>query len=118
MLMFMIRQSHLLNEGCVESTLQAEETAFRAAHQEASDAEVLQAVTKRCVPASIPGSPKYHQQKLQDLQAMVVVHGLPHLFVTTTADEFTPTRWGCFDGMETLGRMFNDAFRFQVRSMV
>lgn len=59
----------------------------RREHPNATPAEHLAAVTKRVVPATVPGSPAYHRGKLQDLLAMVDSFGRPSLFVTVTADE-------------------------------
>jgi hypothetical protein len=54
---------------------------------------ILTRVARRVVPPSVPGSPQYHQQGLQDLLAIVAEHGMPTFFLTLTADEVSDMRW-------------------------
>jgi hypothetical protein len=65
-------------------------------------AERISAVAKRIVPASVPGSPAYHRNKLQDLLVIVAKHGIPSLFLTLTADELSEVRWKEVTKMEEL----------------
>lgn len=57
------------------------------------------------VPRSIAGSPAWHRSNLQDLLCCVRAWGMPHFFLTLTADECSNLRWSEIDHLEdVLGR--------------
>lgn len=78
-----------VSESALFSCIQREQQRLPRASPEA----VISAVAKQVVPPTVPGSPAYHRNKLQDLLAMVHRHGIPSLFLTLTADEQTALRW-------------------------
>ncbi|WIA28669.1 hypothetical protein OEZ86_011205 [Tetradesmus obliquus] len=73
---------------------------------DADPADIIKAVARQLVPATVPGSPAYHRNKLQDLLAMVNRHGIPSLFLTLTADEQTALRWREVEQMEAMAKQF------------
>ena len=61
-------------------------------HPHISKPEVIQHVTKYNLPASLQRTPRWYKAQLQDLLAMVEKCGMPHLFLTLTADEISSLR--------------------------
>lgn len=73
-----------LVNGVGESVLFAALQREEERNPDLSEPERLNKVASRLVPASIPGSPQYHRQALQDLLAIVHAKGLPSFFLTLT----------------------------------
>jgi hypothetical protein len=91
-----------VSESALHSCIEREHQRSPAA----DDADIIKAVAKQLVPATVPGSPAYHRGKLQDLLAMVSRHGIPSLFLTLTADEQTAMRWQEVEQLETKAQEF------------
>ena len=87
MIMFLIRQCNLLHGGCAENMLERDMKAYRKAHPDCSEEDVVRNALKFSVPNKIPGTPGWHYQALQDLLAMVQHNGMPQLFWTCTMDD-------------------------------
>ncbi len=73
--------------------------SFRRRNPHAPEAEMTRHLLKNCLPPTLEQSPKWWSQQLADLKAVVRARGLPTLFVTFTADEFSST---CFPEYEKL----------------
>jgi hypothetical protein len=67
---------------------------------DATDAEVTRHLMQVSVPPSVLHSPKWWRTELADLKAVVEKLGLPSLFLTLTADEFSPTRFSEMDALQ------------------
>ena len=50
-------------------------------------------ITKYNLPSSIRRTPRWHKSHLQDLMSMVKKLGMPHFFLTLTADETISVCW-------------------------
>ena len=57
------------------------------------DDEIYGRMDKKLVPASVVGSPAYHRGCMEDLKCIVEEKGIPHLFITLTADEAISMKW-------------------------
>jgi hypothetical protein len=93
-----------VSESALCSCIQREQQQQRRPDATAED--VIKVVAKNLVPPTVPGSPAYHRNKLQDLLAMVNRHGIPSLFLTLTADEQTALRWDEVQQLEEKARDF------------
>jgi hypothetical protein len=62
-------------------------------HPGASEEEAMKHILKFSVQKSVPGSPSWHRNHLQDLQHAVSVFGMPDLFLTLTCDEVSDLKW-------------------------
>jgi ATP-dependent DNA helicase PIF1 len=87
MIMYLVRQCNLLHSSCSENVLERDMKAYRRAHPGCTEEEVIRNCLKFSVPSTIPGTPGWHYQALQDLLAMVKVNGMPQLFWTATMDD-------------------------------
>ena len=54
--------------------------------------EAVRHVIKHTIPAKVRGSPSWWRSNLEDLYALVAAHGLPHFFLTITADDCSNTK--------------------------
>ena len=68
--------------------------------------DAINSIAIHTVPDSIPGTPAWHKQKLNDLKAIVNKKGLPHLFHLLTSDDTSDTRWCEIDSLEVLLQQF------------
>lgn len=66
------------------------------------------------VPPSIPGSPQWHGNALKDLLTKASTYGMPHLFLTLTADEVSELRWEEIKSLEEHLQRFNAGFSWKV----
>jgi hypothetical protein len=73
---------------------------FRQSNLTASESDVVRYLLRCHVPPSVLHSPQWWRQKLADLRAVVHEIGMPTLFVTLTADEFSPSRFPEMDALE------------------
>ena len=114
--MFMVRQAHMLrnNMMCSNAVLSKEAAKYKQDHPGCSEDEVLRNLLKHNVPQCMPGTPAWHHKSLQDLLCMVEHLGMPHMFVTLTADEVSEMRWDMIDDLEEFMHSFNNGFTFQV----
>jgi len=114
MVLFLVRQCHMLNSQCGEGVLERDMAAYRRAHPDEDEEEAVRHALKHAVPSTIPGSPAWHYNALQDLLAMVEENGMPDLFWTVTMDEVSQLKWQSVIDMEKLLPKFCDSFKFQV----
>lgn len=94
-----------LVKGVGESVLYTALEREKEKNPEATPEEVLRKVATHLVPATVPGSPEFHRQGLQDLLAIVAKRGLPSFFLTLTADEASELRW---PEVKEFEKMLND----------
>ena len=113
LLMYHLRQSHMLAGAASEQVLQRDMDNYMRYNPSANTQQILSNVLKHSIPASVPGSPAYFKQQLQDLLARVAKWGLPHFFLTLTADEASGMRWTEITDLETLLNAFNNSFNFR-----
>ena len=73
----------------------------------------MQHVLKHTVPSTVPGSPAWFRQQLQNLLAMVDAWGLPSFFLTLTADEHSALKWSEISDMEQLLKSFCNSYSFE-----
>jgi hypothetical protein len=71
-------------------------------------------VVKYTVPISLPGSPSWHRKQLNDLLFLVQEWGMPHLFLTLTADEASEMRWTEVNDLEAHLNKFCSSFTWEV----
>lgn len=74
-------------------------------HPQMSEQERIRNVATFVLPANVAGSPSYHRKARNDLICISHHHGLPHLFLTLTADEHTELRWPEVRTFEDLMRL-------------
>ncbi|KAL3155152.1 hypothetical protein ABBQ38_011208 [Trebouxia sp. C0009 RCD-2024] len=113
LLMYHVRQAHMLSQATPDSVLQRDMDNYASHNPGACEEQVLHNVTKHTIPASVPGSPAYFRKQLPNLLAMVAKWGLPHFFLTLTADEASPMRWTEITDLESLLHSFNNSFSFR-----
>ena len=113
LLMFHVRQAHLLRENCSSSVLQRDIDRYTTEHPHATQQQIMQNVMKHSVPATVPASPAWFRRELHNLLAMVDAWGLPSFFLTLTADEHTPLKWTEINDMEQLLKSFCSGFSFE-----
>jgi hypothetical protein len=91
------------------------------------DEDIYKKLIKKLVTASVVGSPAYHRGCLEDLKTIVDAKGIPHLFVTLTADEATQLKWqevrdmeaflqGWMEGGDWQDMPVENAFLFHTRT--
>ena len=88
--------------------------ASRKKNPEADEEAAIRNAIKHVVPNTMPGTPGWHKQNLQDLLAMTEHNGMPHLFWTVTADEVSELKWQPIKDMEEILKRFNDSYTFKV----
>jgi len=69
------------------------------------EGEVMKEVLRKSVGATVPGSCSWYRQQLEQLKCKARRWGLPHLFLTLTADEFSDT---CFPEMDELAKLLSE----------
>jgi hypothetical protein len=112
--MFLIRQADQLRRSCSTSVLERDMAGYKKLHPGCSEQDVMKNVLKHTVPSSMPGTPGWHYNSLQDLLHMVERLGLPHLFVTVTADEVSELRWTSIVDVEEQLQCFSQSFTYKV----
>lgn len=85
-----------VSESALEETLQS----LRDKNPGDTDAQIFKRAVKKLSPPSVPCTPGYYRRILQDLLTYTANCGMPHLFVTATADEVSEIRWCCIDDLE------------------
>jgi hypothetical protein len=113
LMMYQLRQTVVLSNSFKQSQLERAICKFREEYPKACEEDVFKHVIKHDVPGSLPASPEWHRNQLQDLLAMVEAWGLPSLFVTFTADGISKTRWSEIDDVEKLLKRMNKNFTWQ-----
>lgn len=87
---------------------------YKRANPTASNAAAMKNVVKYTVPISLPGSPSWHRKQLNDLLFLVEQWGMPHMFLTLTADESSEMRWSEVADLEKHLDRFSDSFTWEV----
>ncbi|GAX86458.1 hypothetical protein CEUSTIGMA_g13868.t1 [Chlamydomonas eustigma] len=113
MLMFLVRQCNMLHSQCGKGVLEKDMAAFRKRHPEQNEEEAVRHAMKHVLPATIPGSPAWHYNALQDLLAVVNENGMPDLFWTVTMDEVSELKWQPVKDMEVLLKKFCQSMSFK-----
>lgn len=109
LIMFQLKQSLLLLNAVTVVSLDNDIRKFRACHPNSTESDALRNVAKYSIPKTIPNTPQYHRNHLQNLLAMVAAFGMPNYFLTLTADEISELRWPEYTGIETvLGDLFDN----------
>ena len=91
--MWHIRQAQVLANCTADQVLERHLAEYTAANPGASDQDAAAHVLRHTVSKALPGSPARHHSQLQDLKCMVDAWGMPHGFITLTADEHSEFRW-------------------------
>ncbi|GAX85815.1 hypothetical protein CEUSTIGMA_g13230.t1 [Chlamydomonas eustigma] len=113
MLMFLVRQCNMLHSQCGKAVLEKDMAAFRKNNPDQNEEEAVRHAMKHVLPATIPGSPAWHYNALQDLLAMVNENGMPDLFWTVTMDEVSELKWQPVKDMEALLKNFCNSMSFK-----
>ena len=113
LLMYHVRQAHLLSQNCSSTMLQRDIDRYTTEHPHATQQQIMQHVLKHTVPSTVPGSPAWFRRELQNLLAMVDAWGLPLFFLTLTADEHSPLKWTEINDMEQLLKSFCNSYSFE-----
>jgi hypothetical protein len=93
LLMYQIRNSVVFLNGCREVAYEAHIKKYKKTHPLCAEKDVIAHVLKHCVPHNVAGSPQWHKRNLKDLMCTVVDYwGMPHFFLTLTADEMSRTK--------------------------
>ena len=87
---------------------------YKRENPTANNAAAMRNVVKYTVPISLPGSPSWHRKQLNDLLFLVQAWGMPHLFLTMTADESSEMHWTEIDDMQAHLAHFCASFTWQV----
>ena len=99
-LMYLLRRTQELLTDVREETLQKHIHDHKQANPDADAGEIYRSVLKHAVPNTVVGSPAYFARKRGDCLAAASKFGLPHLFLTLTADECSELRWPEFPKLE------------------
>ena len=91
--MYDVRQSLRFLKKTSKTCLDKEIKQVKQQYPHMTEHDVLQHITKYNLLSSIQGTPRWHKSHLQDLLAMVEQFGMPHFFLTLTADETSSLRW-------------------------
>lgn len=102
--MYAMRTADMLASQLSTVVLERDIYKYRQRYPNAELDEIMRHVLKYTLPSTLPGTPRWHQQHLQDLLKMVDAWGMPHLFLTLTSDEMSSTRWPEIDTLEALLR--------------
>jgi hypothetical protein len=98
------KQSLQLLQETLHTCLDNDIKRTKQMHPHMSEPEVIRHVIKYNLPTSLQGMPRWHKAQLQDLLAMVEKCGMPHLFLTLTADEISSLRWKEVSDIETIAK--------------
>lgn len=102
-IMYMTFRAHALAKATTQSCLRNDFMKARQNFPHASEEELLSRVIRHSIPNQLAGSPAWHRRRhLDDLLCATSqeYHGMPHLFVTLTSDEFSETRWPAFANLD------------------
>ncbi|GAX77275.1 hypothetical protein CEUSTIGMA_g4721.t1 [Chlamydomonas eustigma] len=113
MLMFLVRQCNMLHSQCSKAVIEKDMAAFRKNSPDQNEEEAVRHAMKHVLPATIPGSPAWHYNALQDLLAVVNENGMPDLFWTVTMDEVSELKWQPVRDMEALLKNFCNSMSFK-----
>ena len=102
--MYDVRQSLQLLKETSKTCLEKEIKQIKHQYPHMTEQDVLQHITKYNLPSSIQGTPRWHKSQLQDLLAMVEKFGMPHFFLTLTADETSSLRWKEVTNIEEIAK--------------
>ena len=91
--MYDVRQSLQFLKETSKPCLDKEIKHVKQQYLHMTENDMFQHITKYNLPSSIQRTPRWHKSHLQDLLAMVEQFGMPHFFLTLTADETSFFRW-------------------------
>lgn len=89
--------------------LQLDIDCYTTEHPHATQQQIMQHVLQH----TVPGSPAWFRQQLQNLLAMDDAWGLPSFFLPLTADEHSPLKWAEMTDMEQLLKSFCNSYSFE-----
>ena len=90
--MYDVRQSLQFLKETSKTCLDKKIKQVKQQYLHMTEHDVLQHIINYNLPSSIQGTPRWHRSHLQDLKAMVEQFGMPHFFLTLTADETSSLR--------------------------
>ena len=64
--------------------------------------DILKHITRYKLPGTVSGTAAWFRERLADVLAVVEADTVPHLMLTLTCDEHSPTRWREFADLEDL----------------
>jgi hypothetical protein len=109
--MYQIKQGTVVLAAAREACMDKDLYAYKREHPGCTYVEAMAHISKHTIKSKVAGSPAWHRKQLQNLMTLVEHHGMPHLFLTLTADESSEIRWEPeLSDMETLLRRFNSSF--------
>ncbi len=100
--MYEIKMAHSLLDEAPTVAIEKAVKKYKEKNPEAKDEECMRHVLSHKVGKNIVGMPSWYRTQLHDLKCRAQTWGLPHLFMTLTADEFSETK---FPEMEELDRI-------------
>lgn len=113
LLMHQMRQAYSIASQIKDVVLDDEIARFNRNNPGATDTDALRNAAVHTVPPNVTGTPGWYRTKLKELLAMVQAYGMPHLFLTLTADEVSETRWQEVIHLEAFLQRFNTSFTWK-----
>lgn len=104
LLQFAALQMHRIVSGMREASIDKEADRFKRANPTANDVQVTRHLLQSTIPPNVLHSPRWWNARLADIKAIVNKRGLPTLFLTLTADEFSATRFSEMDALDNFLR--------------
>jgi len=92
-IMYAARRTQEVLESVSESVLTNELKRARASNPSITDSELYQRLIRNVSSSSVEGSPAFFRIKKSRLLAAARKFGMPHFFLTLTADEISNCRW-------------------------
>jgi hypothetical protein len=111
--MYNLMQSLQLLQETSHTCLDNDIKRAKQKHPHMSESDIIRHITKYNLPASLQGTPRWHKAQLQDLLAMVEKCGMPHLFLTLTANEISSLRWQEVIDIETIVKRLENSFTWK-----
>eukprot|EP00951_Prasinocladus_malaysianus_P043810 scaffold553517_cov52-Prasinocladus_malaysianus.AAC.1 len=101
-MMYTMKQTAGIAQAVNDTVLQADIKKYKTRNPEATDEEMMENLVRFSIPESHPGSPGWFRRHLRELFEATSTYGLPHLFVTLTADEVSTTRFHYVDNIDEI----------------
>jgi hypothetical protein len=112
--MYQVQQAAVILQAAREACFDKDIHDYQRLHPGCSVAEAMVHVAKHTIPSDVKGSPAWHKKQLANLLCLVQHHGMPHIFLTLTADEVSESRWDPeITHLEALLQRFNSSFTWR-----
>lgn len=112
-IMFLVRQCDMLKRNVKSQVLEKGLRNYVKCHPGATEEEAMKHTMKHVVPDTMPETPRWHYQRLQDLLAVVDKQkSLPHLFLTLTMDDTSELRWSCVNDIDDQVKTFHNSLTY------